>query len=77
MFQREFAHRMIDQLFEIRETMQAKLIPNEANQHFQNAKKEGLLGIQAMVSHLIKEMDNCQQKKSNQEPHVKNIIVEE
>jgi hypothetical protein len=26
MIQKEFAHRMIDQLFEIRETMQAKLI---------------------------------------------------
>ena len=77
MIQKEFAHRMIDQLFEIRETMQAKLIPNEANQHFQKAKKEGLLGIQAMLSHLIKEMDNCQQEQPNQEPQVKKIIVEE
>ena len=77
MIRKELAHCMIDQLFEIRETMQAKLIPNEANQHFQKAKREGLLGIQAMLSHLIHDMDKDQQKQPKQELQVKKIIVEE
>jgi hypothetical protein len=40
------------------------LILNEAYQHFQNAKKEGLLVIQEMLSHLVNEMDKG--KKSSQ-----------
>lgn len=76
MIQKEFAHRMIDQLFEIRETMQAKLIPKEANQHFQKAKKEGLLGIQAMLSHLIQEMDKDEQKQPRSS-QVQKITIDE
>jgi hypothetical protein len=76
MIPRESAHRLIDQLFEIR-AVQVKLIPNEANQHFQKAKKEGLLGIQDLLSHLIQRMDDGQEMKSEQELQVKKIKVEE
>jgi hypothetical protein len=75
MIKKELAHRMIDELFEVRETMKAMFIPKEANQHFLNARKEGLLGIQALVSHLITEMDDDQFKQK--ENQVKKIKVEE
>lgn len=77
MIQKEFAHSLIDQLFELRETLHEKVIPSVANQHFQKAKREGLLGIQAMVSHLIREMDKDKTVQPKQETQVKKITVEE
>ena len=77
MIQKELAHRLIDQLFEVGEKIQDKVIPHEANQHFKKARKEGLLGIQAMLSHLIEEIDKKPQKKPNREQQVKSINIEE
>ncbi|MEK3934387.1 hypothetical protein MKY41_03635 [Sporosarcina sp. FSL W7-1349] len=74
MIQKEVAHRMIDELFEFRETMRAKGIPQEATQHFQQMKKEGLLGTQALLSHSIHKMDTRQE---NQESSMMKIKVED
>lgn len=77
MIKKELVHRLIDQLFEVGEKIQDKVIPCEANQHFKKARKEGLLGIQAMLSHLIEEIDKDPQKKPNRDQQVKNINIEE
>lgn len=76
MIQKELAHRLIDQLFEVREKIQEKLIPNDANQHFKKAKREGLLGIQALLNQLIQEIDKGE-KKQPRSSQVQKITIDE
>jgi hypothetical protein len=64
MIKRKVAHRLIDQLFEICETFCEK---GETQEHFQKAKKEGLLGIQSFIAHMIQEIEK---KEANQSPEV-------
>jgi hypothetical protein len=77
MIQKETVHRLIDQLFEIRETFQGKMIPQEAKQHFQKAKKERLLGLQVLIAHSIQEIEKDEMKtKDQQVPQGKKIDIE-
>lgn len=79
MIQKETVHCLIDQWFDIRETLRGKMIPQEAQQHFQKAKKEGLLGLQAIIAHKIQEIekDEKKQSKDQQVPQGKKITVDE
>lgn len=78
MIQKETVHRLIDQLFEIRETFPGKMIPQEAQQHFQKAKKERLLGLQVLIAHSILEIEKGEKKQSKdqQVPQGKKIDIE-
>lgn len=79
MIQKETVHRLIDQLFDIRETLQGKMIPQEAQHHFQKAKKEGLLGLQVLIAHKIQQIEKEEKKqfKDQQVPQGKKITIEE
>ncbi|MGM7722908.1 hypothetical protein [Metabacillus sp. Hm71] len=76
MIQKETVHRLIDQLFEICETLHGKMIPQEAQQHFQKAKKEKLLGLQALIAHSIQEIEKNEKKQDQQAPQGKKIDIE-
>lgn len=77
MIQKETVHRLIDQLFEIGKTLQGKTIPQEVQQHFQKAKKEGLLGLQSLIAYKIQEIDSYKKKQPQQVPQAKKITIEE
>lgn len=57
MLQREKVHQLIDHLIEIRKLLQESVISTEAVYHFKMAKKEGLLGIRALLNHEIKKLE--------------------
>jgi|GEM_PF-4336218 len=77
MIEKEAAHRLLDHLLEIRETFQEKLLPDEAQKHFLRAKKERLLGLQALLGHAIQEMDNEEKKRPQQAPQGRKIDIAE
>lgn len=76
MIQKETVHCLVDQLFEIGKTLQGKAIPQEAKQHFQKAKREGLLGLQSLIAYKIQEIDN-EEKQNQQATQGKKITIEE
>ncbi|WP_028776876.1 hypothetical protein [Shimazuella kribbensis] len=73
MIKKEVAHRLIDQLFEIRETFQEK---SKTQKHFQQAKKEGLLGLQSLIAHMIQKIEKNEKKQSQQVHQEKKIDIE-
>lgn len=51
--QREIAHRLLDELLELRGSLQGSSQLAEARQHFLLAKREVLLGALALVDHAL------------------------
>jgi hypothetical protein len=66
MLQREKVQQLIHHLTEIWKLLNESVIPTEAAHHFKIAKKEGLLGIQALLDHEIKKLEAEEKSKEDQ-----------
>lgn len=72
---REQLHSLIDLMLEMRGTLLPKA-PPEATAHFRNARREGLLGVRALVSHALERLETEEQQARAQEEGSKAIPVE-
>lgn len=68
MVHREKIFRLLNDWFEIQEMLRENCLPAEARKHFHQAKKEGLLGIRALLDSVIEEMDARKEAKSGNRP---------
>lgn len=60
---RERVHRLIDLLFDVREDLLPQA-PTEAIDHLRRARREGLLGVRALVDHAL---NRCEDEKPKAE----------
>lgn len=72
--QREIAHRLLDELLELRGSMQGSQLA-EARRHFLLAKREFLLGALALVDHALQQGKAA--SEGDQPSGVKTILVED
>lgn len=68
MVPREKIFRMLNDWFEVQEMLRENSLPASARKHFQQAKKEGLLGIRAVLDSVIEEMDARKEGKFGNVP---------
>lgn len=58
---RERLHSLIDLVLDMRESLVPQA-PNQAMAHFRNARREGLLGVKALVEHALEKADAEEQE---------------
>lgn len=63
---REKLHRLIDDMFELREAVIGEKIPAEARRHFRSARKEALLGARAMIDHALSRLEKEEEEQGEE-----------
>lgn len=57
---RQQAHMALDQLLNLGELLLGRQVPQEAREHFRNARREVLLGVRSMVDQALTNLDQAQ-----------------
>ncbi|MFZ5824333.1 MAG: hypothetical protein ACOY94_08405 [Bacillota bacterium] len=63
---REQMHTLVDLMLELRGALLPKP-PQEAMAHFRNARREGLLGVRALVDHALERLEAEEQQAARQD----------
>lgn len=50
-------HKLVDDLFDLRQAVVGDRVPPEARRHFLAARREALLGVRAVVDHALERLD--------------------
>ncbi len=73
---RDQLHKLVDDLFELRQSVVGDRIPAAARRHFLAARKEALLGVRSVVDHALSRVAAAEEQ-ATRDSQPRKVPVEE